>query len=375
MLVLDAGGAPGGASPYDRAKFAAILRGEVELLTAVHNIGAAELELGAEELRRLADETRIPFVSSNVRQHDGSELAPAHRVITIGDRRIAVFGVLSPKLVRGNWQVEEPREALLHLLPKLPEKPDTVVVLAYLPGDELAALAGSLPEVDLVVGGPTLQSVAPKRAGPTVWAAATNKGKFVVQLTQSRPGAEWTGKIVELGPELADSVLQMANLKRFRDDLERTDFTATQTSFAPTLPSDLPKDFRIAGTTACQKCHVDDCLEWDVSRHGHAWQTLVDKQAFADPYCQHCHTTGYGWPDGFQSLASANSRGNVGCESCHGPSLAHTLKPQIKTLYDARDRCIHCHDHENSPQFKYDKYWDRIAHGQAVSHVEVKKTE
>src|SRR5262245_38497447 len=44
VLLADAGGAPGGVSPYDRAKFEAVLRGEVEMQTAAHNIGAAEAE-------------------------------------------------------------------------------------------------------------------------------------------------------------------------------------------------------------------------------------------------------------------------------------------------------------------------------------------
>ena len=39
---------------------------------------------------------------------------------------------------------------------------DALVVLAYLPVDELNALAAALPEADAVIGGPTGQAVEPQ---------------------------------------------------------------------------------------------------------------------------------------------------------------------------------------------------------------------
>jgi hypothetical protein len=76
-----------------------------------------------------------------------------------------------------------------------------------------------------------------------------------------------------------------------------------------------------------------------------------------------CHTTGYGLPDGFQSLARSQTRVAVGCESCHGPSQAHADRPTRRTPFTARDRCTRCHDHENSPQFVFEAYWSKIEHG------------
>src|SRR5439155_22891775 len=105
---------------------------------------------------------------------------------------------------------------------------------------------------DMVVGGPTRQSIAPRHTGPTVWAAATNKGKFLVQLERDQ-AAKWQGKIVELGPELDDDPVQVANLQRFREELARLDFSADQTSFSSPLPADVPDDFRIAGTAPCRQ--------------------------------------------------------------------------------------------------------------------------
>ncbi|AMV20534.1 multiheme c-type cytochrome [Planctomyces sp. SH-PL14] len=377
VVLLDAGGAPGGKSPYDRTKFEAVLRGEVLMGVAAHNIGAAEAELGWDALQKLAAGTRAPFVASNVAgpapgRGKGAEI-PRTRVVALGGLRLGVLGVLSPSLAPSDWTLTEPREAILQQLPALKaEKVDQIVVLAYLPEEELAALAGQVPEVDLVIGGPTQQSIAPKKTGPTVWGSTTNKGKFLVRLDRETAAAGWEGRIVELDESIPDEKQQTANLQTFRDELLRVDFTADQTSFVPPLGGNLPKDFRVVGTEQCRACHEADCRVWEESGHARGWETLVGKGAQMDPYCQQCHTTGYGLPGGFASLKSPAALTNIGCESCHGPGQAHASRPATRTLYRAQDRCTACHDHDNSPEFQFEAYWARIEHGRSAATGEGK---
>ena len=367
VLLADAGGAPGGASPYDRLKFEFVLRGEIEMQMSAHNIGAAEAELGAQSLRELNEKLHAPLISSNVLGADGQTIVPTHRIVSVGGKRIAVAGVLSRKYTRNGLRIDDPHESLMRVVQSLSGKFDHLLVLAYLPEDELEALASRIPEADMIVGGPTRQTIAPRRAGPSIWGATTNRGKFLVHLEQAAPGAAWDGKIVELDDQIADDDAQSKNLKRFRDELARIDFKADQTSFSPVLKGDSPADFLVAGTDTCQKCHQNDCRQWSETGHAHAWKTLVKKAAHMDSYCQHCHTTGYGLPGGFSSMATGSLRQNVGCESCHGPAQAHVLRPATHTIYDARDRCIQCHDHDNSPQFNYEQFWAKIAHGEPAS--------
>ncbi|MFN0055044.1 MAG: multiheme c-type cytochrome [Planctomycetales bacterium] len=363
VLLADAGGAAGGTSPYDRSKLEAVLRGEVAMQTAAHNIGASEAELGAEALRELASATGAPLISSNVRDAEGASVVPTHVITTVGARRVAILGVLSPRFAKGRLTVDDPGASVLSLIGTLRGQYDHLLILAYLPEEELREFIGKTPEADLVIGGPTGQSIAPQRAGPTTWGAATNKGKFLIHVERTGGADSWSGKIVELGPEIADDPRQEQNLREFREVLARADFRADQTSFVSNLPVTFPADFQVAGVAACQSCHADDCDQWHGSRHSEAWQTLVSKASHVDPYCQHCHTTGYGLPGGFASLADAAQRGNVGCESCHGPSAAHARQPRVKTSYQASDRCLGCHDHENSPQFEYGQFWSQIVHG------------
>jgi hypothetical protein len=68
-------------------------------------------------------------------------------------------------------------------------------------------------------------------------------------------------------------------------------------------------------------------------------------------------------PGGFESVRRSSAMTSVGCEACHGPSLAHVREPSVKTTYVAKNQCTACHDAENSPKFGYDEYWKLIRHG------------
>lgn len=373
VIVADVGGAPGGTSLYDRAKFEAILQGELAMGIAAHNIGAAEAALGAHELRRLAKDLGVPLLSANVRDREGQPLAEPMRIVEAAGRRVALVGVLGEQYATDELEVAPPCQAVLDALRQAAGKYDSVVVLAYLKEQELQQLADTLPEAHVVVGGPTGQPFPPTPIGPTLLASATNRGKFLACFnppTAESPG-HWTGSIVELSGKFADDPQQVANLKRFYEELARRDFTPDQTSLAERLPSNLPGSRQIAGTESCRKCHQheDECRAWDDSKHARAWNSLQEKGTHVDPDCQRCHTTGYGLPGGFASVKRSAGLVHVGCESCHGPSQAHVDDEKVHTTYysRAKDRCVGCHDRENSPQFAYHEYWARIRHGESTA--------
>jgi Cytochrome c554 and c-prime len=375
-IVADVGGAPGGTSPYDRLKFEAILAGELAMGMAAHNLGSPEAALGADYLRETAKRLGVPFLSANLRDQKGVLIA-APSIVAMGSpggKRVLLVGVVSPRLVPRGFKADEPRDAILAALKGAPEY-DALVVLAYLREPELRQLAAELPEADVVVGGPTGQSIAPVRVGPTWLASATNKGKFLIQLDSEGRSDPWAGQVVELNPALPDDPAQTRNLDRFHADLAQRDFAADQTGFISALPPGIPADYRVAGTQACRSCHREDCDLWDRSKHALAWRTLNDRGLQVDPQCQTCHTTGYGLPGGFQSIARGAERTAVGCESCHGPAQAHLERPVARTPFAAKDRCLACHDSENSPRFAFDEYWRAIRHGAARAQTIGKNRE
>jgi len=360
VYVADAGGAASGTSRYQKTKFEAILRGELTMGLVAHNLGASEVTLGGEYLRELAARLHVPFVSANVTDASGRPLAEPLRSLGSSDGMIT--GVLSPRYATEGVQIEDPRTAILRAIARGKEK-CSVVVLAYMPEEELLQLAASLPEADVIVGGPTGQSISPRQVGPTQVASATNKGKFLVHFANYVGGARrlWEGNIVELNEKFGDDPDQQANVRQYLAELEKLDLPAGESGFVSLLP--MPKEYRLAGNAACISCHKNDYDLWNASKHGHAWQTIKDKGYHVDSYCQQCHTTGYGLPGGFESISRSSTMTSVGCESCHGPSQLHVREPKTKTPFNAKDQCVRCHDHENSPKFEYESYWAKIKHG------------
>jgi hypothetical protein len=368
VLYFDAGGAGAGDSPFEVAKLEATLAGECAMGISAHNIGGSELAYGAESLQRIAGATHVPLVSANVRVTGGAAIAPALRIFNCSGRRLAVIGVLSPRYAVDGVTVDDPRQAVIDTMSLHNGEFDAVLVLAYLPQEELEQLAAALPEVDAIVGGPTGQSIVPRSVGPVLLASATNKGKFLVRLNAPETTSDrWSGEVVELGPSYGDDPTQLANLEAYLDRLRDRDFTAAESGFAPILPTGAPRDYRVAGNASCLSCHADSAIVWSHSLHAAAGKTLEGRHFEADPDCLRCHTTGYGLPGGFISPLRTPLMYGVGCESCHGPSEAHVNDPKVHTEYLAFDQCIRCHDEENSPAFNRPIYWQRIRHGMATT--------
>ena len=116
VVVADVGGAPSDVSPYNRARFEAILQGEKLMGLAAHNIGLGEARLGADYLRDVLSRLDIPFVAANLRDATGHSVAPPLRIVNRGGRRLAFVGVLSDRYRITGMTIEPPRQAILDAL-------------------------------------------------------------------------------------------------------------------------------------------------------------------------------------------------------------------------------------------------------------------
>ena len=105
--------------------------------------------------------------------------------------------------------------------------------------------------------------------------------------------------------------------------------------------------------TACQQCHEQEYLQWSATRHAFAYQTLLKKGRYFDAGCVSCHTTGFGYPTGFQIGDPASTLTGVQCETCHGPGKWHVRNPKKTNIRSGADTslCIQCHDFKHSPGF------------------------
>jgi formate-dependent nitrite reductase cytochrome c552 subunit len=80
---------------------------------------------------------------------------------------------------------------------------------------------------------------------------------------------------------------------------------------------------------------------------------------------------------GFLGLEATPHLTGNGCENCHGPGGAHVaaeagkdaaLQAKLRQLMHLdlanaeQAACRKCHDHDNSPEFKFETYWPQIEH-------------
>ena len=398
VLYADLGNALAGDSPYERLKFAAILRGEMGMDVAAHNIGPAEMRLGVEELQRFAAETRVPFVSTNVRDAQGRPLAEPLRLIDVAGRRIAVAGIVSPGYSQDSLEILDPAAAIEDALADKALPYDVLVVLAYLPADELSQLAARLPKRAVLVGPSHAappdgdvdedgradrdRRVGRARHGDSaegtirdahveaediqenIAGLVGRDGRSLVRIDFTAGQRElWSAHDVAVTASLPEDSKQLDNLVSYHQQLAQHDFAPSDTGLTMPLPPEVASTARAAGTHACRACHAAECATWDLSRHARAWQSLVNRGVYYDAACQRCHTTGYGWEGGFHSAERSIGTVSVGCESCHGPSLAHALNPGVRTPLVASQQCAHCHDADHDPGFEYSSAWARIQHG------------
>ncbi len=359
VMALDVGGAVVGNSPYDYVKLRAILAGQMKMDLDAFNIGGPETQFTAAQLRKLTEDLNVPFVSANLRDRDDQPIAPAVRMIARGGQKIAVTGVVDPKLVGDDLRAIDPYRSVYDAIRG--RQADRIIVLAYMEEPELKELARKLPDVDAVLGGPTGQVVPPNMVGHVLVGSSTNKGKFLLQMELPVTGTA-LAEIVEVSADIEESSQQQENLRAFYERLAEADFAPSETQFVSTRLVTAESQ-QISGSESCNACHQVDNALWHDSAHAHAWHSLQTTGAQVDPACQRCHTTGYGLNRGFETVADSKSLVDVGCENCHGPSQRHVAEPTIRTPFVAKEQCISCHDHENSPTFEYDSYWAEIAHG------------
>ncbi len=127
------------------------------------------------------------------------------------------------------------------------------------------------------------------------------------------------------------------------------------------------------GRTGCRRCHLQEYRSWERTPHADALETLPEESR-GDANCVKCHTTGYGEPTGFTSVADTPNLAGVGCEACHGPGSLYKEKEVMESLDAAvaaglnipdEQTCVSCHNSESPTfpgEFNYEEMKARGVH-------------
>ena len=315
------------------------------------------------DLLALRTQGDFPIVSANL-ELNGQRLFPAHVVLERGGRKIFVTSYVSPEQnelsevgliakAEPDWQ-----DLRRELETAAPDNKANLVVIA----------TGSIQEIVAMVEGGGLRDLCSEilvvLAGhsdlPVV--ELNEAGLLAVEVGQKGRDIAWTSwPMIRDFQHFSLTARYGSNSQASTIlDFYRANVKAEQLFFySPRFDA---AEGSYAGSEACALCHSKAYEVWKNSKHAQAWQTLVATNDMADPECLPCHVVDYDRQGGFDPATSQPV--NVQCEACHGPALAHVEK-QEATPRGKLDRglCLKCHDLENSPQFDYEKYWPKVAHG------------
>lgn len=410
----------------DELKLQQILKGLSQIGYVGVGLGLNEMKFARDtdylltlpQLMKDDAEIKMPFISANV---NVSELGPrASKLVTVGDRKIGITAAFAKKMSgqilpagkkTSRLEITEPEKSLPPVLAALKKaKPDLLVLLLHAARDEAKQLAEKFPEIDLIVftHGPQEGELEPTTVGKTMLVSVGEKGKHVgvVGFYPNNQKQKLRYELVELDAERFGEDERMHKLMQeyqtsLKDNKEEV--------FADVRFGPHPGGNTYVGVASCKDCHKKAYAIWSKTKHAKAYEGLLTGRPdqkdhwvkrHYDPECLSCHVTGWKgktvqrYESGFliEELAKTAGKpqlftqlhGNQ-CENCHGPGSRHVelenawlkdpkddqreLVRQIresmklnKTDKKVLDRCVNCHDLDNSPKFKFDKYWKEVEH-------------
>ncbi len=321
-IVVDAGNFTGDESPQGRLKAEAMLK--------AFRTMRYDAVLFAENERKFPDDFFTPLIRKN-RTPFVSDSFPCRASVTFERNGMTIHVSANP-------------EDILQ---------DSINILLT---DQPVADAMGLKEWDLVISSSGEKLRQPLMAGSTVITSGYPKGDKagILKLEFNEDGkvAGFTHRWQELGPDIKEDPF----IKKIIDEYE--------ISVADLLDSMIPvsdgKSY--SGVEGCGLCHQLFVESWQKTGHAKAFESLQNVGKSSDPECLVCHTVGFLKEGGFHSIKTTPGLANVQCESCHGLHPEHAEDFSVPLPDVGRQVCLGCHTEDNSPDFNYETYLEKIKH-------------
>lgn len=390
-LMKDPAGSRGGPEQA-RIKFDVALKA---LNTFNYNaiaLSADDLKVGVGEafvqyLNNLTEPTTM--LAANVEPGAGFEtIIRPSTIAEAGPLKFGVTAVVDPARIAALQDpdkeallptVHPPDEVLGAVLADLEKQTDYQILMVQGEPEEAGRLAAAFPGFDIVVGASSLvdpeQDPKMLNDGATMLVNVGRRGKYVgaVGVFDGGDAAMRFARI-----SLNERFDAPSNeVKKIIEDEYRGMLKAIGTveNFPRHDYVDGAPGATFVGAESCRDCHPNTYLKWESTKHAAAFASLEHDpkpNTIYDAECVSCHTTGFGYNSGYQSLAGTPGlRGNQ-CENCHGPASRHIEEPDNLAFRQAlaltaeradRNRlCIRCHDEDNSPKFDFETYMTMIYH-------------
>ena len=372
-LLLDAGGLFAGDTVLDQLRCKIHLQAMKAIQYDATNVGVGELRFGQAFFETMRDSIGVPFVSANLKIN-GVQMGASIRILDAGDVRVGVIGVAGEREieVHGMAMGMMPESNKLQMpdgvtveidgvqeaVASVRQETDLIVVLSDLDQEAERDLIQHIADIDVVIS--TRSTEATHRIGNTLLLGTQPQGKAIGQailnVENGRVTAEQVTPVL-----LSESIGEDRTVKQLVDgfyNLVQKNSALQQTGrprFAGFALEDQVRQGtnRYVGVETCAGCHAAEVADWEHSHHAGAFNRLLQKQKHYQPDCVTCHTTGFGYPTGFQIGKDVKRLTNVQCEVCHGPGEQHARRPEVRNIRrtPSPDLCQHCHDANQTPDF------------------------
>ena len=370
--MLDSGNFSDNPTPVGDAKTVTLIDAMGRLGYDAANVGERDLKGGYDTLAERSAGAEFPLLSANIVRGDTGEpvftpytLIEAASTAGTDGVPVRLIGVarFNPLFRRegpegSELEIVHPLEPVRLGVAALREQgAKLIILLAAMHRDDARRLLAEVEGLDFVVGsyGGIVTTSRNQESGTWVLYAG-NQGK---RLGESRLSFAPDGT---LKPPQNKLHYLTPGYPADQEMLDYLNSAAAEKAGAPAgaqagaPPSDL------VGSTTCRRCHAAEYAQWASTPHATAFATLEREGNHGKAACLTCHTTSPGEPGGFVSYRETPQMAQVGCESCHGAGRAHVQAPRVAYGKIELRACTGCHDSENSPEFDYYSYREKVAH-------------
>ena len=415
---IDLGGVSRRTGAQAKLKFETTLEALRELKYVALGLGPEELKLEAGYLlsQHLSDgDEPLKFLGANLTFFGSKDIGTpkASAIFEVNGIKVGVTSVMSDSIRKAvipemtpeqaasaEMQWSDPAEALTAVLKEFDEAGVTVrILLAQTTLEESKKMAEDFPNLTLIVrangfgeGADNAEMVGSVRL---IEVGKKGKAAGVIGLYPDDAENPVRFELVPLSGELFSDSDRMTQLMQGYQDRLKAEAIAKTDGAVPH-----PSGAIYVGAAKCGECHAKAYEIWKNTPHAHAFESLdpsFQRKGFErlsgvnksfDPECIACHVTGWNpeeylrYESGFvneefaaddaekqlQGLLAGNQ-----CENCHGPGNRHVeyieadnktaaINEVKVTLQQVEQTCNKCHDGDNSPGFKFEKYWEDVKH-------------
>ncbi|MDQ7838796.1 MAG: multiheme c-type cytochrome [Thermodesulfobacteriota bacterium] len=371
--MIEGSGAFHGAGPTDLVRTEVYLKTLEKMGYHAIALGGDAFNFGTDFIRNQIKSLNIPFLSANVHKGEAKELPGRPYLIKeLGPVKVGILALTAPPLSRNQIQAEgveisDPLAGIKKYLPVIKREANLVVVLSDLSEEENRSIISEFGDVQVILA--ARGKIPVENVNHAVIVSPDQKYLARLDLWVDHNGRllrhdfKWIYLSLDIAPDPAiEQFISRAYGAAVKDRAGQAE--ARRRFSDQALEQD--RDNGYVGAESCRNCHAPEYRAWKDTSHSRAFDTLRDIRRHFYPDCISCHTTGFGYPTGFQIGQTTGRLAGVECEVCHGPGRKHTFHPETSQLRRTvpASICLACHDKERNPDFEGQKelFFNRISH-------------